>query len=188
METTLRDMGYTFDYINLQEYQQQGVTALLKAIRRKINRHVSYAHFAKSAMEAVRMLNAVDEVNELYYRVCGVSTDPAGCKKVYQQFLKDMYAAVSREDIEKGRQTAMDFLEQAPRRTEHPLRVGLIGEYYTVMDPPSNLYVEQKLADMGVSVERWMNLSSVQLKREGGKNLGVGIRDILRYSMGPTSI
>lgn len=41
---------------------------------------------------------------------------------------------------------------------------------------------------MGVSVERWMNLSSLQLKQYGGKNLGVSIRDLLHYSMGPTSV
>ena len=186
MEQTLRDMGYTFDFINLQEFN--GVTGLLKAVRGKINRHIPYAAFARSAMDALRMLNCLDEINELYYRVCGPSEDPEGCKKAYQRFLKDMYAASCRQDIEHGYQTAKAFLEAAPQRTEHPLRVGIVGEYFTIMDPPSNLYLEQKLADMGVSVERWMNLSSLQLKQYGGKNLRVGIKDLLHYSMGPTSV
>lgn len=141
MEQTLRDMGYSFDYLNLQEYRGSNMLGPLKAIRKTINPHASYTALVKAAMDALKMLSYVDEITELYYRISGPSTDPQGCKKVYQQFLKDMYAAADRAAIEKGHHTALEFLTNVPAAVAHPLRVGVVGEYYTVMDAPSNLFL-----------------------------------------------
>ena len=67
------------------------------------------------------------------------------------------------------------------------LRVGIVGEYFTIMDPFSNLDLEQKLADMGVEVHRWMNITNRNLHYKGQKNLGVQIAEYCQYEMGPTS-
>ena len=72
-------------------------------------------------------------------------------------------------------------------KPERPLRVGIIGEYFTVMDAFSNLDLEQKLADLQVEVHRWMNVTNRNIHYSGEKNLNVEIRDLCRYEMGPTS-
>ncbi|MEQ2364955.1 2-hydroxyacyl-CoA dehydratase, partial [Coprococcus sp. CLA-AA-H190] len=56
-----------------------------------------------------------------------------------------------------------------------------------IMDPFSNLDLEQKLADMGVEVHRWMNITNRNLHYKGQKNLGVQIAEYCQYEMGPTS-
>jgi predicted nucleotide-binding protein (sugar kinase/HSP70/actin superfamily) len=44
-----------------------------------------------------------------------------------------------------------------------PLRVGIVGEFYTVVDPHTNFHVERVLGDLGVEVHRgvwigqWLN-------------------------------
>lgn len=63
----------------------------------------------------------------------------------------------------------------------------MIGEYFTVMDSFSNLDLEKTLADMGVEVHRWMNISHRNLHYPGEKNLNVRIHDLCTYEMGPTS-
>lgn len=55
--------------------------------------------------------------------------------------------------------------------------MGIVGEYFTIMDPFSNLDLEQKLADMGVEVHRWMNITNRNLHYKGQKNLGVQIAE-----------
>ena len=63
-----------------------------------------------------------------------------------------------------------------------------MGEFYTAMDAFSNLELEQKLADMGVEVHRWMNVTNQFIRYGNGqKNLRVKIRDLCAYDMGPTS-
>ena len=187
MEQTLRDMGYSFEFLNLQAYQTGHVRDLARALK-KVAPHMKYARFAKAGYDALRMLEHVDEINDLYYRSCGFADDRAAYGEAYRAFFRDMEAARDHSQIEEGYRRAAEALTTLPvTKPAEPLRVGIVGEYYTVMDPPSNLFLEQKLADMGVEVHRWMDLSSTQLKRYGGKNLRVGVRDLCRYEMGPTS-
>ena len=67
-----------------------------------------------------------------------------------------MYTARSRSDVESGYRNARRAMQSAPLdKPRQPLRVGVVGEFYTVMDAFSNLELEQKLADMRVEVHRW---------------------------------
>ena len=96
--------------------------------------------------------------------------------------------AEGRKDIEAAYDKAKDALRQIPLvKKEYPLRVGIIGEYFTVQDAFSNSCLEQKLADLHVEVHRWMNLTHRNLHYAGEKNLNVSIRDYCTYEMGPTS-
>jgi predicted nucleotide-binding protein (sugar kinase/HSP70/actin superfamily) len=55
------------------------------------------------------------------------------------------------------------------------------------MDEFSNLKLEQMLADMGVEVYRWMNVSNRNIHYSGEKNMNIRIQDLCTYEMGPTS-
>jgi predicted nucleotide-binding protein (sugar kinase/HSP70/actin superfamily) len=55
------------------------------------------------------------------------------------------------------------------------------------MDAFSNLDLERKLAEFGVEVHRWMNVSHRMLHYPGEANLNVKIRELCSYEMGPTS-
>lgn len=182
----LHDMGYEFDFINLSEYATGKKKDWLKAVKR-IDQKVNPARLALALRDSGKMLEYLDEVTSSYYKICGF--DPTGqSKKAYRRFVADLYAATSRADIERAYRTVTEAFDAVKlERPELPLRVGIVGELYTVMDPFSNLEIEQKLADMGVEVHRWMNLSHRLLHYPGEKNLHVKIQDYCSYEMGPTS-
>ena len=57
-----------------------------------------------------------------------------------------MYTARSRGDVEAGYRAAKTDLQAVPlRKPLRPLRVGIVGEFYTAMEAFSNLELEQKL-------------------------------------------
>ena len=184
-EQILRDLGYTFDFINLSLYNTGKAKDILRALR-VLNPRRSMVKAARALYDAARMLEYLDDVTALYYRNCGF--DPSGSyRKVYRRFIADMYAAQSLAEIREGYRNAdCGFADVALRKPENPVRIGIIGEYYTVMDPFSNLEIEQKLADMGVEVHRLMNLSG-DLLRGGGKNRQTKIREYSEYCMGANS-
>jgi len=160
---------------------------LAKAVKR-LDPQVNLAKLALAGRDAGKMLEHLDEIISTYYRICGFDSSGSACKEAYRRFISNMYAAVSRADIENGYHAVQEaFAALALNRPDHPLRVGIVGELYTVMDPFSNLELEQKLADMGVEVHRWMNLSHRLIHYPGEKNLNVKIRDYCTYEMGPTS-
>jgi len=187
LEQILRDLGYQFDFINLSEYDMSKKKEYIRIIRR-FDSKINYARFLVQFMEGVRMAEYVDEITGEYYKNCGFDSE-GGYKRTYQDFLSAMYTAQGMGDVEAGYRAARRALRSLPlNKPEKPLRVGIVGEFYTVMDAFSNLEVEQKLADMGVEVHRWMNVTNQFLHYGGGqKNLRVKIRDLCAYDMGPTS-
>ncbi|MBQ8076708.1 MAG: hypothetical protein IJ237_12090 [Oscillospiraceae bacterium] len=184
-EQILRDLGYQFDFINLSQFNTGKKKDFLRAVK-AINPNTNAAKLTKAFAETVRMVEHLDEITGKYYQVCGF--DPTReSRLIYRKFLSDMYAAQTLADIEESYRTARRSLAGLPlQKPADPLRVGILGEFYTVMDAFSNLEVEQKLADMGVEVHRWMNVTNSML-RPGGKNHQIQIMERCEYSMGANS-
>ena len=188
LEQILRDLGYQFDFINLSDYDMSKKKEYIRIVRR-FNPKVNYARFLIQFMEGLRMAEYVDDITAEYYRNCGFDATEGQYRRAYQDFLTAMYTARSRADVEAGYRTARTALGAVPLdKPQRPLRVGIVGEFYTAMDAFSNLELEQKLADMRVEVHRWMNVTNQFLRYGSGqKNLRVKVRDLSRYDMGPTS-
>ena len=153
-EQILRDLGYKFEFVNLSEYDMSKKKEYIRIVRR-LNPKAHPAKFLAGFMEGLRMVEYLDEMTAEYYKNCGFDASGGEYKRIYQDFLTAMYTAGSRGEVEAGYRTAKSALRRVPlKKPQRPLRVGLVGEFYTVMDAFSNLEVEQKLADMGVEVHR----------------------------------
>lgn len=188
LEQILRDLGYQFDFINLSDYDMSKKKEYLRIVRR-FNPKVNPARVLTEFMVGLRMVEYLDEITAQYYQNCGFDAMDGAYRRAWQDFLTAMYTAQSRSDVETGyRAVKRSFSSTRLDKPRQPLRVGIVGEFYTVMDPFSNLELEQKLADMGVEVHRWMNVTNQFLHYGSGqKNLRVKIRDLCQYDMGPTS-
>lgn len=186
-ESILREQGYDFDYVNFAEYTTGRPKDYLKAVK-AICPHVRPAKAMGALRAALDMVKYIDEVECQYYMNCGFETEPGSFKAALKRFYRDMRTAKTRRDIEAGYENCLQTFERLPiDKGPNALKVGLIGEYFTVMDAFSNLDLEQVLADMGVEVHRWMNVSHRNLDYPGEKNLHVRIKAYCRYEMGPTS-
>lgn len=141
----------------------------------------------EAGAETLKMLAYLDEMEAVYYKNCGFELHHGDFKNTWNLFLTSMEMAENLHDIETAYKTAKKNFAAIPvNKPERPLRVGIIGEYYTAVDAFSNLNLEQKLADMGVEVHRWMSVTNRNLHYHG-KNLSVEIQDYCKYEMGPTS-
>ena len=187
LEQILRDLGYQFEFINFSDYDLSKKKEVLRLVKR-FNPKLNPARALAEGREGIRMVEYLDEITGEYYRNCGFDASNGGCKAAYQDFLTAMYTARSRADVESGYREAKKALRSVPLdKPARPLRVGVVGEFFTVMDPFSNLELEQKLADMRVEVHRWMNVTNQFVHYSGQKNMHVKVRDLCQYNMGPTS-
>lgn len=186
-ERILRDLGYQFEFINLAEYDTGKKKDFLKAVKR-INPKYKVAKLTAAGLDAIKIVEYTDELEAEYYKNCGFEIEKGSYKKAFARFLNAMETASSRAEVNGAyREAKAAFAGIGTQKPQIPLRVGVIGEYFTVMDSFSNLELEQKLADMGVEVHRWMNLTNRNLHYSGEKNMNVRIRDLCTYEMGPTS-
>lgn len=186
-EKILHDMGYEFDFINLSAYNTGKKRDFLKMMR-AINPKVNPAKFALAMADAVKMADYVDEVTSDYYINRAFAVDKHAYDKLYSHFIAAMYAAGSRQDIEQNYRDTKLAMENAElNRPQHPIRVGIVGEFYTVMDEFSNLEIEKKLTDLGVEVHRWITVTNRMIRYPGDNNLQVQIKDYSAYNMGPNT-
>ena len=184
-EQILRDLGYEFEFVNLALYDTGKKKDIVRAAK-AINPKVNMTKLTKAFAEAAIMVEHLDEITGQYYENCGF--DPTGgYRQIYRKFLTSMYMACSFKEVEQGYKAAkLAFADTPLSKPPHPLRVGIIGEFYTAMDAFSNLEIEQKLADMGVEVHRWMNITNSML-RPGTKKQQAQILERSEYSMGANS-
>lgn len=186
-EQILRDLGYEFDFVNLSSYNTGKKKDWLRMLR-YLDPKVNTVKLAAALVEAVRMAEFVDRATAECYQNCGFELTRGSYQRAYRKFLSAMYTANTRRDIDSAyRQVRQEFQEIPLDKPAHPLRIGIVGEFYTAMDAFSNLEVERKLADMGVEVHRWLTVTNRFLHYPGEKNLNVKIKDLCAYEMGPTS-
>lgn len=186
-EQILRDLGYDFDFVNLAEYDTGKLKDLFKAAK-YVNPHVKFRKVLKTLLEAVKMAEYIDKITSEYYQNCGFETKKGAYKKAFVSFISNMYSANTKDEIERAYKKVKHAFAQIPlSKPSRPLRVGVVGEFYTAMDQFSNFDVEQKLAEMGVEIHRWMNVSNMFLHYPGEKNLNVRVKEFTTYQMGPTS-
>jgi predicted nucleotide-binding protein (sugar kinase/HSP70/actin superfamily) len=76
-------------------------------------------------------------------------------------------------ELEKTKTEAMEVMTSVPRKENFdPVRIGIVGEFYLVLDPYFNLQVEEQLGDLGAYVERSVYLTD--WLRPSGKNPVLG--------------
>jgi predicted nucleotide-binding protein (sugar kinase/HSP70/actin superfamily) len=186
-EQILRDLGYDFDFINLEVYntgKKKAFIDMAKAVNPRVNMPKCTAVF----FEALNMGAHLDEITAEYYQNCGFAADRHAYQAIYKNFISEMYSANSALQIGHAyREARRAMLEQKIEKPANPLRVGITGDFYTAVDAFSNANVEQRLADMGVEVHRWINVTNRMLRYPGEKNLNIKIKDYCRYEMGPNS-
>ena len=186
-EQILRDLGYEFRFINLQLYETGKKKDFLKMMK-AVNPKAKAAHCARIFLETLHMADQLDEITAEYYKNCGFAKDRAAYQNAYKHYINELYSVRSLADMEAAyRSVKRSFTECEIQKPAQLLRVGITGDFYTAMDAFSNGCIEQKLADMGVEVHRWMNFTNRMVRYPGEKNLHVKIKDYCRYEMGPNS-
>lgn len=186
-EQVLREMGYEFDFVNLTEYDTGKKIDLFRGLKR-INPKVKLTKVIRALVDGIKMADYIDEITAEYYGNVGFATDMMAFSRAYDRFIADMYAADSKETIEAGYAKVKEAFSAIDiNKPKNPIRVGVIGEFYTAMDEFSNLETEKKLAKLGVEVHRWMNISNRMLHYPGEDNLLSEIKEYSEYTMGADS-
>jgi predicted nucleotide-binding protein (sugar kinase/HSP70/actin superfamily) len=126
---------------------------------------------------AVRMVEYIDAVEDYIRMHVGFEAVPGSFDAAHKELLQALRSVSTKKAL---RETIQSY-----RRREKGMRVGVIGEYYTIMEPYSNHFIEKELAKMGAVVDRWMNLSHSVLHsyRDVQKER---IRGYAKYNMGAT--
>ncbi|KKM12539.1 CoA protein activase [Clostridiales bacterium PH28_bin88] len=159
-EKILRSLGYEFELL-VFDPPLRGMWDFIKKIGKVIRpTRVSWPCFVSELKTAWGKLVAVDAVEILSHQIRPYEIHRGETTRVFNQSLDLLDAAQTREEIAAAREKAEEMIRSVPQdRTRRPLRVGLIGEIYVVLEPFMNLDIEKTLGEMGVETHRSIYLT-----------------------------
>lgn len=154
----LYDLGYDVDVIVL-ELPNGDIQEFKRRVKKLINGQ-SFLTAAKAVYKATKVSMELDRLDKLSFQTRAREKVKGQTDWVMKKFHQRVMKAKDAKNIIKVVQQAKKELETVEIDTSYqPLRIGIVGEIYTVIEPYTNFNIEQMLGNMGVEVERSLNIS-----------------------------
>ncbi|HYE12575.1 MAG TPA: 2-hydroxyglutaryl-CoA dehydratase [Patescibacteria group bacterium] len=196
----LNKLGHKLDFIVVDSPGDIGAKELLARLGRvSSNSSISKLNKIRALHHAVKVVNLIDEVEAKARYLAGFEKNKGECKKILNEC---KHAAQNCQKSQSMLALMNSYLDQlnnvALDKDKNPIKIAIIGEIYTVIEPFSNLYIEDKLMDYGVSTKRtlspswWLknlvlsptNLNQLDLKRKAKEYLPLMIGGHARECIG----
>lgn len=182
----LKDLGHNIRFITLSQGALSKPVTLYQSFK-EINPSLSVKQIGSTLPMVMTMIETMDKVEDFVRKNSGFQKTPGALESVHEDFMQRLRLTDSKKDVKKLYKNTRDHLLEIPlEKPQRPIRVGVIGEYYTIMEPFSNHNIEKELAKKGIVVDRWINLTNTVLRRDWKRKKRV--RRYTKYSMGATSM
>jgi predicted nucleotide-binding protein (sugar kinase/HSP70/actin superfamily) len=188
----LKNLGYDVKFIVMDYPKDIGFKELFRRVT-EISSKSSKSKYEKIAVlhDALKVINIIDELEALVHYIAGYEKNRGEGRMLLERCKEESLRCTNPKEMigilldykEKINHISIDI-------NKNPLKIAIIGEIYTVIEPFSNLYIEDKLMNCGVSTKRkltpswWVKdaalksvkLNSLDLKRgsKGYLSLGIG--------------
>lgn len=158
-EMILKDLGHDIDMI-VFEAPRYDIRDFIGKIHALNTKGLPTWQVVKLVWRTWKKLIALDNLERLSHWVRARELVPGSTTPVYREALSLVYRARTPEAIDAARAEAEALLNGIPRREGYePLRVGIVGEIYVLIEPAANLEIEETLGEMGVETERSIYLT-----------------------------
>ncbi len=132
----------------------------IKNVRALNKARVSIKGIKSHIKRAWRKLVALDNAEKLSHKIRPRELNRGTTTKVYFKVLEWIDQAYTTEQIIEAEAAALEALRSVPQDADREvLKVGIVGEIYVLLEPASNLEIEETLGHLGVEVERSMFLT-----------------------------
>lgn len=153
----LSDLGYRFNMIIL-EAPDSKLTSLLAQLR-PLAGDSSWRQIGEAFWVAWLKVRGADRIEQAYYRFLPYARYPEEAALCYQNALKRLDEAQKPSQVNAVVEDYLLDIERAVKVARTPLRIGLVGEIYTIIEPFANFNVQERLGRLGVEVMRNLYLT-----------------------------
>lgn len=156
-EQILRDLGYDFKFVYLsREYMKP---KKIITLFREVGCTLSVQKIVRSFLLAVQSIYLMDHYEYWMRENVGFEVERGACESVWQTLLEDIGNAHSHAALMQAGYKCKNATSQISLyRPENPLRVGIVGELFTLMEPFSTFELERMMAEQGIVISRAMSV------------------------------
>lgn len=158
-EKILRDLGYDFEFIKIISKDKIHVLEVYH-IFKKLNEKLTFFKFIHSFIITFFYIVYMDKIDIIIRKRIGFETEKNSFKVLKEKMLKDFSKSNSFITLTKKYFSyKRKFKNLKINKPKKCLKVGIIGELYTSMEPYSTYFLEEKLASMNIELKRYTNLT-----------------------------
>lgn len=157
-EKILKDLGYEFEMITL-EPPGRHFKDLLQSIKKLINAPLTLKDYISITRFVWKQLVLLDKVERLSHKIRPLEVKKGEATRVYKKCVELIASAEKYRDLPEIERECELLYDGIQKRDSDPIKIGIVGEIYVLLEPSSNLEIEEMLGELGVYVERSMFLS-----------------------------
>lgn len=179
----LKDLGYDVTLINLVTAGITDPIRIYKEMKKitKIKIFKSLYHLSITK----KMVKYMDNIDDYIRKNIGFEVEKNSFVNLKKKMLKSFSETKGYFDLKrKYKKYLREFKKLKIDKPDNPIKIAIIGELYTIMEPFSNYFLEYELASKHIEVTRFTNVDYL-LFRKGKeiKKMLKNNRDI-KYKMG----
>ena len=184
-EQILKDLGYKFTYINFVSEGRTNLKKIKKSLLEldpKFNsiKALYYLFITK------KMVKYMDELDDYIRLNIGFEQEKNSFINLNRKMLLEFSHIKGYFNLRRTyKKYRKKFKKLKTNKPNNPLKVGIIGELYTLMEPFSNYDLEIELAKFGIEVKRYTNVNYLLFeKHKKIKKYLKYAREYIKYKMG----
>lgn len=154
----LRQLGYQFDYL-IVEMTKGHQDQLVKGLR-KLSGGKGLVELVKAIHFGYQKIAVLDELEQVGLRVRPREIHRGDTSQVLKLARETVDGTTTYNELRKARHMALQHLARIPlARQRTVLKIALIGEIYTLLEPSINMNLEERLGHWHVEVVKSLYLS-----------------------------
>lgn len=157
-ETILKDLGYEFEFYKLISKNNLKITEVYK-IFKKLNKDLSFSYFIHSILYTLIFIWQMDKIDKIIRKNIGFEKKKNAHLVLKKRMIKKFKNTDSIIELILYYFKYKYLFKKIPLKKVKRLKVGIIGELYTAMEPTSTYFLEKELASMNIEIKRYTNLS-----------------------------
>ncbi|MEK6536969.1 MAG: CoA protein activase, partial [Actinomycetota bacterium] len=152
-ERILRDLGYDFKFIMLEPFDD-GKWAFYKTFE-SLSPGLSIRKLWKTLKDSFSKGRAFDEIYKRSLQVRAHEVNRGDTTRALKEAEQVLVLAYTPEEIEKAARESLTIIDAVDQDLDREvLKVGIVGEFFLLLEPFSNFGLEEILGHMGVYIER----------------------------------
>lgn len=155
LEEILRDLGYDFEIFRMRGeiIKERGIFEVFRMIKRFTGK-ASWSKIISTFLMAIFKLRAYHKLEREVQKVRAVEIEKGTADRIFEEAIEAIDEAEGFFQLRKILKKYLKKLKEIPKMKEKPLKIGLIGEIFVLMEPFVNMEIEKELGKMGCEVER----------------------------------
>ena len=181
----IKDLGYDVRVFNLIIEGKANFKRIYKILK-EINPKARLWKLLYYGFITLKMVKYMDHVDEYIRNNIGFEVDEGSFENLKYMMLNDFRKVKNYFELRKiYKKYIKEFLCISVKKPDKPIKVGIIGELYTIMEPFSNYFLEKQLAKNHIEIKRFTNVHYLLMEKR--YKIRKYLRDskkYIKYSLG----